>query len=96
MDAHAVNLITMITDPVCDEESRRVVERLGCRRVEGSPIRNGTPVGSRSVFELSHVELAGGGLEARIGYLTAHGISVHRVVGEHPAVARANRLLGYV
>jgi hypothetical protein len=88
--------VTMITDPVFDDESRSVVEQVGCRRVEGSPITDGTPTGSRSVFELSDVELANGGLESRIDHLAAHGIAVHRIVGEHPAVRQANRRLGYL
>ena len=88
--------VTMITDPLHDDESRRVVQGLsGCRRVEGSPTRDGTPHGSRSVFELSQEELVAGGIETRIDVLVAHGIVVHRVVGEHPAVQRANRRLGY-
>jgi lysophospholipid acyltransferase (LPLAT)-like uncharacterized protein len=93
---HALTVVTMITDPVDDDQSRRVVERLGCSRVEGSPITEGTPRGSRSVFELTSSELAEGGLEARIDHLAAHGIAVHRIVGEHPAVRLANRRLGYL
>ena len=94
---HAGSLteVMMVTDPLHDDESRRVVQRLaGWRRVEGSPTSDGTPVGSRSVFALSHDELLAGGLEARIDLLVAHGIAVHRVLGEHPAVGRANRRLG--
>jgi hypothetical protein len=93
---NAVTEVTMITDPVRDDASRRVVQRLGCRRMEGSPNTDGAPVGSRSVFLLNDADLANGGLEARIDQLAAHGIAVHRVVGEHPAVRRANRRLGYL
>lgn len=92
----AISEVTMITDPVQDEESRRVVQRLGCRRLEGSPIRDGSPHGSRSVFVLTDAELDEGGLEARLDVLAAHGIAVHRVVGEHPSVTLANRRLGYL
>lgn len=89
--------ITLITDPVVDAESRRIVQAMaGCRRLLGSPAADGTPVGSRSIFALSHAELAAGGLEARIDLLLAYGIGVHRIVGDHPAVRRANRRLGYV
>jgi hypothetical protein len=95
-NAPAVTEVTMITDPIKDDESRRVVQRLGCRRFEGSPTRDGTPLGSRSVFALTHSELAAGGLEARIELLAAHGIAVHRVLGEHSAVRRANQQLGYL
>jgi hypothetical protein len=94
--AGAFSEVTMITDPICDDESRRVVQRLGCRRVEGSPTKDGTPKGSRSVYMLTQGELDDGGLEARINQLATHGIAVHRIVGEHPAVRRANQLLGYV
>jgi hypothetical protein len=95
-DTHTVTVVTMITEPVRDDESRQVVERLGCSRFDGSPISDGTPFGSRSVFELTDSELAGGGLEARVEILSAHGIAVHRIVGEHPAVRLANRRLGYL
>jgi hypothetical protein len=89
-------VVTVITDPVVDEESRRVLSSIGgCRRVEGSPIVDGTPAGSRSVFEIASDELAAGGLDARIDVLNTYGINVHRVVGDHPAVQRANRRLGY-
>ena len=87
----------MITDPVRDEDSRRIVSSIsGCRRVEGSPTVDGTPCGSRSVFEITQADLAAGGLDTRIDVLHAYGINVHRVVGDHPAVGRANRRLGYV
>ena len=89
--------VTMITDPLPDHESRRLMQSMaGCRRVEGSPTVDGTPVGSRTVFEVTHADLVTGGLDARIDILVAHGISVHRVVGDHPAVRRANRRLGYL
>ena len=92
----AINEVTMITDPVQDEDSRRVVQRLGCRRFEGSPMCDGSPPGSRSVFVRTDAELDEGGLEARLDVLAAHGIAVHRVLGEHPAVKLANRRLGYL
>jgi hypothetical protein len=95
-EIQSISVVTMITDPVVDDQSRRVVERLGCSRVEGSPTCDGTPRGSRSVFELTSSELADGGLEARIDHLAAHGIAVHRIVGDHPAVSLANRRLGYL
>jgi len=89
-------VVTVITDPVVDDESRRVVSSIGgCRRVEGSPIVDGTPAGSRSVFEIASDELGAGGLDARIDLLNAYGINVHRVLGDHPAVRQANRRLGY-
>jgi hypothetical protein len=91
-----VTEVTMITDPIADDESRRVVQQLGCRRVEGSPTKDGTPLGSRSVFALTHRELGAGGLETRIEHLAAHGIAVHRILGGHPAVTRANQHLGYL
>ena len=53
------------------------------------------PRGSRSVFALGHDDLATGGLEARIDVLATYGIAVHRVIGEHPAVPRANARLWY-
>ena len=34
----------MIADPIADDESRRFAEQLGCRRVEGSPTTDGTPL----------------------------------------------------
>ena len=93
----ATTVVTVITDPVIDAESRRVVGSMaGCQRLEGSPIADGTPVGSRSVFELSSADLAAGGLDDRIDLLHTYGINVHRVLGDHPAVRRANRRLGYV
>jgi hypothetical protein len=92
----ATEVVTVITDPVVDAESRRVVGSIsGCRRLEGSPIADGTPVGSRSVFEIADADLAAGGLDDRIDVLHAYGINVHRVLGDHPAVRRANRRLGY-
>jgi len=90
-------VVTLITDPIADEESRRIVESLrGCVRVHGSPIADGTPTGSRSVFRLEEHDLVAGGLNARVDALTMLGIGVHRVVGDHPAVRAANRRLGYV
>jgi hypothetical protein len=87
----------MITDPVADDDSRQLVCSIGgCRRVEGSPIVDGTPRGSRSVFEIATDDLAAGGLDARIDILNGYGINVHRVLGDHPAVERANRRLGYL
>jgi hypothetical protein len=90
-------MVTVITDPVVDPESRRVVSSItGCRQLVGSPRLDGTPSGSRSVFEIAQTDLAAGGLDARIDILHSYGINVHRVVGDHPAVGRANRRLGYV
>ena len=93
----APTVVTMITDPVYDHDSRRVVGSItGCCRVEGSPTADGTPHGSRSVFVIDHADLAAGGLDARIDLLHAHGINVHRILGDHPAVQHANRRLGYL
>jgi hypothetical protein len=39
---------------------------------------------------------ARGGLDARLDVLARYGIAVHRVLGEHPAVHRANHRLGYL
>ena len=90
-------VVTVITDPIADEESRHVLRSLrGFVTAQGSPFVDGTPTGSRSVFRLDHADLAGGGLEARIDTLTSRGIAVHRVLGEHPAVDAANSRLGYV
>ena len=90
-------VVMLITDPVDDRESLRFVQSIaGFRRVEGSPTVDGTPRGSRSMFELAHGDLLAGGLDARIDTLVAHGINVHRVVGEHPAVESANYRLGYL
>jgi hypothetical protein len=90
-------VVTLITDPIADDESRRIVESLrGCVRVHGSPIADGTPTGSRSVFQLDEHDLVAGGLNARVDALTERGIGVHRVVGDHPAVRAANRRLGYL
>jgi hypothetical protein len=89
--------ITMITDPLPDADSQRLMRSVaGCRRVEGSPSRDGAPTGSRSVFEFDHADLVSGRLEACIELLGAYGINVHRIIGDHPAVTRANRRLGYV
>jgi hypothetical protein len=90
-------VVTLITDPVDDRDSLRLVQSIaGFRRVEGSPTVDGTPRGSRSLFELAHNDLLAGGLDARIDTLAAHGINVHRVVGDHPAVRTANHRLGYL
>lgn len=90
-------VVTVITDPIADEESRQVVRSLhGFVAVQGSPVVDGTPTGSRSVFRLDHADLAAGGLNARIDTLTSLGIGVHRIVGDHPAVDAANTRLGYI
>jgi hypothetical protein len=90
-------VVTLITDPIIDEESRRIVQSLrGCVKVHGSPTVDGTPIGSRSVFQLEESDLVAGGLNARVDALTTVGISVRRVVGDHPAVRVVNRRLGYV
>jgi hypothetical protein len=95
-DPKAVAVVTVVTDPVHDLQSRQLVSSIaGCRRLDGSPTADGTPHGSRSVFELTHNDLSSGGLDARIEKLIAHGIGVHRVEGDHPAVRRTNRRLGY-
>jgi glycerophosphoryl diester phosphodiesterase len=87
--AVVTTVVTVITDPVIDAESRRVVGSMdGCQRLEGSPIADGTPISSRSVFELSCADLAAGGLDDRIDRLHAYGINVHRVLGDRPAVRR--------
>ncbi len=89
--------VELITDPIRDDDSERVVRNLpGWRGFHGSPIADGTPRASRSRFVLTDQELDAGGLEARLDLLATYGISVHRVVGEHPAVHRANHRLGYV
>jgi len=94
--AHGCAEITMITDPLADRASLDLVRSVaGCRRVEGSPLRDGVPIGSRSVFEFDHADLVAGRLEACIDLFRAYGISVHRAIGDHPAVRRANRTLGY-
>jgi hypothetical protein len=89
--------VTLITDPIADEDSERVMRSLdGCVEVRGSPIADGVPRGSRSVFVLDDADLRAGGLNARVDVLAKVGIGVHRVVGDHPAVRAANRHLGYV
>jgi hypothetical protein len=89
--------VVLITDPLVDDDSQRVVRRLpGCRRVEGTLSRDGLPRGSRSVFVLSREDLDAGGLETHIDVLVSYGIAARRVVGDHRAVRRANRRLGYV
>ena len=80
-------VVTMITDPRLRPRVGRVVGSItGCRRLEGSPTADGTPYGSRTVFQIDHADLAAGGLDAHIDVLHAHGINVHRILGEHPAV----------
>jgi hypothetical protein len=89
-------VITLVTDPIDDVESRRVVASLhGFVDVLGSPVIDGTPTGSRSVFRLDDGDLGAGGIDARLQVLTNVGIAVHRVIGDHPAVRAANRRLGY-
>jgi hypothetical protein len=93
----ATTTVTLITDPIADEESERVMRSLvGCVEVQGSPFADGVPRGSRSVFELDDADLRSGGLDARVDVLAQLGIGVHRVVGDHPAVHAANRHLGYL
>lgn len=88
--------VVLVTDPLHDDEAAGIVTALvGCRRLEGSPGGDGTPVRSRSVFELVDSDLWSGGLEQRIDRLATFGIHVHRVLGDHPAVMRANRRLGW-
>jgi hypothetical protein len=89
--------VTLITDPIADDDSERVMRSLrGCVEVQGSPIADGVPRGSRSVFVLEDADLRAGGLNARVDVLAKVGIGVHRVVGDHPAVRAANRRLGYL
>jgi hypothetical protein len=89
--------IELVTDPIDDDEAAAVLRRLpGWTGFAGSPIVDGTPRSSRSRFVLGGGELAAGGLDARLDVLARYGIAVHRVVGEHRAVRRANRRLGYV
>jgi hypothetical protein len=89
-------VITLVTDPIDDVASRRVVASLGgFVDVHGSPVVDGTPTGSRSVFRLDDGELRTGGIVARLQALSDVGIAVHRVIGEHPAVRAANQRLGY-
>lgn len=88
--------VVLVTDPLHDDEAAGIVGSLaGCRRLEGSPNADGTPVRSRSIFELGDTDLVTGGLERRIDHLANFGIHVHRVLGDHPAVQRANRHLGW-
>jgi hypothetical protein len=90
-------MVTLITDPIADEESRQVVRSLrGFVDVLGSPATDGTPTGSRSVFRLEEGDLVAGGLNARVDALALLGIGVHRILGDHPAVRVANRHLGYI
>jgi len=93
---HPTTDVTVITDPLADDESRSFMQSLhGCVGLRGSPIVDGTPTGSRSLFRLDHADLVNGGLEARIEALTSRGIAVHRIVGDHPAVRHANARLGW-
>lgn len=88
--------VVLVTDPLDDDEAAAIVGSLaGCRRLEGSPRTDGTPVRSRSVFELATGDLLTGGIEQRIDHLATFGINVHRVLGDHAAVRRANRHLGW-
>jgi hypothetical protein len=90
-------VVTLITDPIADEDSRRFMQSLhGFVDAHGSPVADGTPTGSRSVFQLDERDLVAGGLNARVEAMTMLGIRVHRVVGDHPAVRAANRRLGYI
>jgi hypothetical protein len=88
--------IELVTDPIDDSETEAVIRRLpGWTGFAGSPTVDGTPRFSRSRFVLASSELAAGGLDARLDVLDRYGISVHRVLGEHRAVRRANRRYGY-
>jgi hypothetical protein len=89
--------IEFVTDPIDDDDTAAVVRRLpGWTGFAGSPIADGTPHASRSRFVFEGGELAAGALDARLDVLAHYGIAVHRVIGEHRAVRRANRRLGYV
>jgi hypothetical protein len=89
--------VELITDVIGDDDSEQVIRRLpGWRGFRGSPTADGTPRASRSRFVLAHADLEAGGLDARLDELDRYGIAVHRVVGEHPAVRRANQRLGYL
>ena len=89
--------VELVTDAIADDDSERVVRRLpGWRGFSGSPTADGIPRASRSHFVLAHADLESSVLEAHLDELDRYGIAVHRVVGEHPAVRRANRRLGYV
>ena len=88
--------VELVTDPIGDDDSARVVARLpGWQGFRGSPTADGIPRGSRSRFVLSSDDLDAGGLDARVDTLTHYGIAVHRALGEHPAVLVVNRRLGY-
>ena len=87
----------LVTDPIVDDDSDQIIRRLpGWQGFRGSPIADGMPRASRSRFVVTHHDLATGGLDARLDVLARYGIAVHRVVGDHPAVQRANRRLGHV
>jgi hypothetical protein len=89
--------IEFVTDPIDDDDAAAVVRRLpGWTGFAGSPIADGTPRTSRSRFLLEGGELTAGGLDARLDVLAHYGIAAHRVVGDHRAVQRANRCLGYL
>ena len=73
-------LITLVTDPIADVDSLQVMASLrGFLDVQGSPVVDGTPTGSRSVFHVDDGDLRAGGLDARLDALTKLGIGVHRV-----------------
>jgi hypothetical protein len=89
--------VEFVTDPITDDESEDVMRALpGWCGFRGSPIRDGTPRASRSRFVVTRSDLDGGGLDARLDVLARYGIAVHRIVGEHAAVRRTNRRLGYL
>ena len=89
--------VELVTDPIVDDDSQRIVRRLsGWRTFRGSPTADGTPRASRSQFTLTLHDLETGGLDARIEVLAHYGIAVHRVLGDHPAVEAVNRRLGYL
>jgi hypothetical protein len=89
--------VELVTDPIDDADSERVIRHLpGWREFRGSPTADGTPRASRSRFVLTVQDLETGGLDARLDVLFHYGIAVHRVLGEHPAVGRVNRRLGFV
>jgi len=88
--------VELVTDPIGDHDSARVIRQLpGWRSFHGSPTADGTPRASRSRFLLAPRDLDAGWLDTYLDVLANYGIAVHRVHGEHPAVRRANRRLGY-
>jgi len=89
--------VEFVTDPIDDTDSERVIHDLpGWHGSHGSPTIDGTPRASRSRFVVTDDDLEAGGLDARVDVLARYGIAVHRVLGEHPAVRRVNRRLGYM